>query len=89
LFKAFLEFRSLTSHDGEKQFTILFPVLQDYGIVRKLRYIINDNYNINNKFYRTISIYLSGKKKIDWNPIYHRIRYNDHIINLIIYSFLF
>jgi hypothetical protein len=36
-----------------------------------------------------INIYLSEKKKIDWNPFYHRIRYNDHIINLAIYSFLF
>ena len=36
-----------------------------------------------------VGVYLNKEEKINQNPIYQRIRYNGHIINLAIQAFLF
>ena len=46
--KALLALRTVKGHSGEEQFAVLLPVLQDYGIVRKLRAIVTDNSTTNN-----------------------------------------
>ncbi len=46
--KALLALRTVAGHSGQNQFNILLPVLQDYGVVRKLGAIIADNASPNN-----------------------------------------
>jgi hypothetical protein len=70
------------------QFEILFFIFQDYGIVQKLKFFIGDNISANDKLYRIINSVFE-EEKLNWNAIYNRIKYNGHIINLIIKIFLF
>jgi hypothetical protein len=44
----------MPDHNGDDQFLILFPILKDYDIVRKLKTIIADNTLSNNVLYRLI-----------------------------------
>jgi hypothetical protein len=46
--KALLALKKVPGHSGEDQFLILLPVLEDYGIVQRLRAIIADNAAPNN-----------------------------------------
>jgi len=89
LSKALLALRTVASHSGEEQFATLLPVLQDYGIVRKLGSIVSDNHTANDKLCRTISVHLLDDEGIAWDPIYRRIRCTGHVINLAVQAFLF
>jgi hypothetical protein len=61
--KIFLEFRSVADHNREDQFDVLFSILQEYGIVRKLRAVIDDNSGINDIFCRAIKAYFRKEKE--------------------------
>jgi len=87
--KALLALRTVANHSGEEQWNVILPVLQDYGIVRKLGTIIADNSTTNDTLCRTISQYLSDNENITWDSSYQRIRCQGHTINLIVQAFLF
>jgi hypothetical protein len=87
--KALLALRTVASHSGEEQFTTLLPVLEDYGIVRKLGSIVCDNATSNDTLCRTIEDYLWKEENIEWDSTYRRIRCTGHIINLAVQAFLF
>lgn len=72
--KALLALRTIANHSGEEQWNTLLPVLQDYGIVRKLGTIVADNSTTNDTLCRTISQYLSENQNITWSPLHQRIR---------------
>jgi hypothetical protein len=76
-------------HSGEDQFSILLPILQDYGIVQKLGAIIADNASTNNVLCRTIEAYYKDKEGKEWLANNWRIRCIGHIINLVVQAFLF
>jgi hypothetical protein len=82
--KTFLTLQKVSGYSGEDQFSILLSVLQDYGIVKKLGAIIIDNVSLNNVLYRTIEIYYKNKLSKEWLADDWRIRYIDHIINLVV-----
>jgi hypothetical protein len=52
--KALLALKQVAGHSSDDQFAILLPVLEDYGIVRKLGAIIADNASANNVLCRLI-----------------------------------
>jgi len=53
-------------HSGDNQFSILLPVLQDYGIELKLGAIIADNAPPNNVLCRIIEKYMWDIYKQEW-----------------------
>lgn len=87
--KALLGLPTVVNHSGEEQWNSILPILQDYGIVRKLGAIVADNSTTNDTLCRTISQYLSENEGITWNPLHQRIRCQGHTINLIVQAFLF
>jgi hypothetical protein len=89
LFKALLGLCPVGSHGAKDQFDVLIPLLEDYGITRKLGCIMGDNHGANDKLCRFISNFLFEKEKIAWDPLHHRMRCNGHIINLAVQAFLF
>jgi hypothetical protein len=52
--KALLALKQVSGHSGEDQFVVLLPVLEDYGIVRKLGAIVADNAPTNNTLCQAI-----------------------------------
>jgi hypothetical protein len=76
-------------HSGKDQFSIFFPIFQDYGIVQKLGTIITDNAAPNNVLCRTIEAHYKDKEKKEWLANNWRIRCIGHIINLVVQAFLF
>jgi len=61
--KTLLILKKIPGHSEEDQFSILVPVLQDYGIKKKLRAIITNNASPNNVLYRIIKKHI--KKTYD------------------------
>jgi hypothetical protein len=64
--KALLALQKVPGHSGEDQFSIFFPILQDYGIVQKLGAIITDNAALNNVLCRTIKAHYKDKEEKEW-----------------------
>ena len=87
--KALLALKKVPGHSGDDQFSILLPVLEDYGIVQKLGAIIADNAPSNNTLCVAIQDYWDQELSLDWDAEYMRIRCIGHIINLIVQAFLF
>jgi hypothetical protein len=87
--KALLALRRVGGHSGATQFEILLPVLQDYGIVRKLGAIVADNASPNNTLCQEIEDYMFEKEDREWEAEHWRIRCSGHIINLAVQAFLF
>jgi hAT family C-terminal dimerisation region len=87
--KALLALRTVVNHSGEEQWNTILPVLQDYGIVRRLGAVVADNSTTNDTLCRTISHYLLENEGIIWDPLQQRIRCQGHTINLIVQAFLF
>jgi hypothetical protein len=56
----------MPGYSGENQFSIFFPILQDYGIVQKLRVIIANNATSNNVLCRTIKAHYKDKERKKW-----------------------
>ena len=65
--KALLGLRPISGHSRDVQFEVLLPILQDYGIVRSLGAMIDDNASINDTLYRTIEDYLLEEENIMWD----------------------
>jgi hypothetical protein len=76
-------------YSNDDQFSILFPVFKDYGIVRKLRAIIANNVSLNNVLCRLIENHWKEELGLIWKAAEWRIRYISHIINLVVQAFLF
>jgi hypothetical protein len=89
LVKALLVLRTVKGHSGEKQFTTLLPILQDYNIVRKLGAVVGNNSGTNDTLCREIETYLFTEEDITWNVSQWRLRCLGHIINLAVQAFLF
>jgi hypothetical protein len=53
-------------HSGEDQFSILLPVLEDYGIVQMLGAVIADNAAPNNVLCRVIEAHWDKKLNMKW-----------------------
>ncbi len=87
--KALLGLRTIASHSGEKQWSALLPLLEDFGIVQKIGAIVADNSTTNDTLCRAISQHLNEKEEIWWDPSHERIRCQGHTINLIVQAFLF
>jgi hypothetical protein len=56
----------VSGYNKEDQFFILLLVLQDYGIVKKLKAIITNNAFLNNVLCRTIKAYYKDKLSKEW-----------------------
>jgi hypothetical protein len=52
--KALLALKRVPGHSGEDQFSVLRPVLEDYGIAQKIGALIGDNAPSNNVLCRFI-----------------------------------
>jgi hypothetical protein len=79
----------MPGHSSDSQFLIFFPILEDYGIIRKFGAIIADNIPPNNVFYRLIKNHWRKELGLVWKAAEWRIRYIGHIINLVVQAFLF
>ena len=66
-FKALIALHTITNHSGDKQFSVLLPVLRDYSIVRKLRAIVSDNASTNNTLCVTVKKHLLEEEEIEWD----------------------
>jgi BED zinc finger len=86
--KALLALRPVAGHTGEEQCAVLFPVLQDYGIVRQVGCLVGDNVSTNDTLCRSLSGCLE-KEGIIWDAEKRRLRCMGHIINLAVQAFLF
>jgi hypothetical protein len=84
-----LGLRTTQGHSGLNQWLSIKPVLEEFGILRKIGTIVGDNSGTNDTLCRTISEYLSSEERIDWNPTHQRIRCQGHILNLVIQAFFF
>ena len=87
--KALIALPQVFGHSGEEQLGKLLPVLEDYGIVRRLGAIITDNAPPNNVLCRLIQAHFSTELGLDWAANDWRIRCIGHIINLVVQAFLF
>src|SRR5947209_5896950 len=84
-----LGLRTIHGHSGSTQWDVIKPVLDEYGITKKLGTIIGDNSGTNDTLCRTISDYMAQAFNMDWNAKQHRIRCHGHILNLVVQAFLF
>jgi hypothetical protein len=84
-----LGLRTTPGHSGSDQWLSIKPVLEEFGILRKIGTIVGDNSGTNDTLCRTISEYLSSEERIDWNPTHQRIRCQGYILNLVIQAFFF
>ena len=76
--KTLLGLRPVSGHSGEDQFEVLLPILQEYGIVRKLGAIIGDNSGTNDTLCRAIESYLQKEEDLQWSATQWRIRCMGH-----------
>ena len=89
LSNALIALRPVANHSGSEQLSTLLPVLQEYGIVRKIGSIVSDNASSNDTLCQRLGIYLQEEEAIEWDASYRRIRCIGHIINLAVQAFLF
>jgi hypothetical protein len=87
--KVLLVLPTVKGHGGNTQFDIFLPVLEDYGITRKLRAIIGNDSDINDTLCYEIEDYLLEKENISWDVSYWYAQCMGHIINLAVQAFLF
>jgi hypothetical protein len=80
--------RTVYSQSGEDMWTALQPILESYGIEKKLGAIIGDNAGTNDVLCRTISRWLTLEHGINWNALHQRIRCQGHVLNIIVQAFL-
>ena len=81
--------RTVPGHSGEHQWSVLLPVLEEYGSTKSIGTIAGDNSGTNDTLCRTISTYLAEQYRIDWNVSQNRIRCQGHILNLVVQAYLF
>ena len=87
--KALLALRTVKGHSGEVQFNVLLPVIQDYGIAKKLGAVVADNSGTNDTLCREIEDHLLEEEGLEWVASHWRIRCLGHIINLAVQAVLF
>ena len=87
--KALLALCTVAGHSGQNQFNVLLPVLQDYGVIRKLGAIVADNASPNNTLCEIIEDHMLLEEAREWRAKHWRIRCIGHIINLAVQAFLF
>jgi hypothetical protein len=87
--KGRLALQPVPNHSGGNQFSILLPVLEDYGIVRQLGVVVADNATTNNALCREIEVHWENELELEWKADHWRIRCIGHIINLAVQAFLF
>lgn len=87
--KAVLALRPVAGHSGSDQFAVLLPVLEEYGIVRKVGCIMADNASTNDTLCREIGSYMEDTLGVMWDPLARRLRCTGHIINLAVQAYLF
>jgi hypothetical protein len=87
--KALLALKKVPGHSGEDQFSVLRPVLEEYGIAQKIGAVISDNAPSNNVLCRAIESWQVATYGRDWSASMWRIACLGHIINLIVQAFLF
>lgn len=75
-------------YSGLNQVIAVNKVLNNFRIRRKLRYFVINNTISNNQLIQSIARLLNTNR-ITYNPKHRRLRYNRHIINLIVQAFLF
>jgi hypothetical protein len=88
LAKGLIGLPSIVSHSASVQLDALWPLLEDYGITRKIGAVIGDNASVNDKLCAELSVKL-GNVGITWDVANNRMRCNGHIINLAVQAFLF
>ena len=64
-FKAFITLYTIINYSGDKQFSILLPILQDYSIIQKLGAIVGDNASTNNTLYIVVEEHLLKEEEIE------------------------
>jgi hypothetical protein len=67
----------------------VFKVIKEYDIVRNLGYFIMDNVLDNDTIIKELSLALCKEFNFKYDLIHYRIRYQGHVINLVIKLFLF
>ncbi len=74
---------------GKNMSKYVLEVLKEYRIVQNLGYFIMDNAPDNDTIMTTLSLALRRDFQLKYNLIYYYIRYQGHVINLAVKSFLF
>ncbi|KAG6995755.1 hypothetical protein G7Y79_00042g078600 [Physcia stellaris] len=77
------------THSGENLTQIVLQTLDDYEIRNNLSYFVMDNAKNNDTMLKTISNTFREQHGIDYDPVKHRLRCLDHIINLAVQAYLF
>jgi hypothetical protein len=67
----------------------VLEVIKEYEIIRNLGYFIIDNAPNNNIIIKELSLTLRREFNLKYEPVYHRIRCQGHVINLAVKLFLF
>ena len=88
-YKALIALCTIANHSRDKQFSVLLPVLQDYGIVQKFGAIVGDNASTNNTLCVAAEEYLLEEEEIEWDATHWQICCTGYIINLAVQAFLF
>lgn len=81
--------RTIPGYSGEHQWSVLLPVLEEYGSTKMIGTIVGDNSGTNDTLCRTVSAYLAEQHHVDWNVSQNRIRCQGHILNLVVQAYLF
>jgi hypothetical protein len=79
----------IKEHSGENMARYVLEVLKEYDIIHNLGYFTMDNAPDNDTIMITLSHSLRKDFGLKYDPIHYRIRYQGHVINLAIKSFLF
>jgi len=87
--KVLLALRPVRGHSGQDQFHTLLPVLQEYGVVRKIGACIGDGSGTNDTLSRAIQDHLCTEEDFEWKAVEWRTRCLGHIFNRVIHTFLF
>lgn len=81
--------RTVPGQSGEHQWSVLLPVMEEYGSIKMIGTIVGDNSGTNDTLCRKIAEYLAEEYRIDWNVSQNRIRCQGHILNLVVQAYLF
>jgi len=76
-------------HNGENMAIIILNVLSIYAIRNRLGYFVMNNATNKDTMMKTIARNFQEINDVRYDPIEHRLRCIDHIINLFVQTFLF
>lgn len=78
----------ISSYSGQNMATVTAEVLEDYGIINKLGYVMFDNVSANDTYTRYLATLLEARGLV-FDHSQRRLRCQGHIINLVVMSFFF